>query len=77
MSRWAKPLYWIDLGLEIIKAVIISGPSLLCNGQSSRLQIQRHRFDSRCYQVFWVVVGMEWGSTRPRKYSWGATWKKK
>jgi hypothetical protein len=30
-------------------------------GQSSWLQIQRSGFDSRRYQVFWEVVGLEWG----------------
>jgi hypothetical protein len=29
--------------------------------QSSWLQIQRSRFDSRCYQIFWEVVGLERG----------------
>jgi hypothetical protein len=32
-----------------------------CSGQSSRLQIQRSGFDSRCYQIFWEVVGLERG----------------
>jgi hypothetical protein len=34
---------------------------LLSRGQSSRLQIQRSGFDSRRYQIFWEVVGLEWG----------------
>jgi hypothetical protein len=34
----------------------------LCgSGQSSWLQIQRSGFDSRCYQIFWEVVGLERG----------------
>jgi hypothetical protein len=32
----------------------------LC-GQSSWLQIQSSRFDSRRYQIFWEVVGLDWG----------------
>jgi hypothetical protein len=31
------------------------------SGQSSWLQIQRARFDSRRYQIFWEVVGLERG----------------
>jgi hypothetical protein len=34
--------------------------SLWSNGQSCWLQIQRSRFDSRQYQVFWVVC-LQWG----------------
>jgi hypothetical protein len=34
---------------------------LLSSGQSSWLQIQRSGFDSRCYQIFWEVVGLEQG----------------
>jgi hypothetical protein len=30
-------------------------------GQSSWLQIQRSEFDSRHYQIFWEVVGLERG----------------
>jgi hypothetical protein len=36
-------------------------PSLWSSGQSSWLQIQRPGFDSRRYQIFWEVVGLEWG----------------
>jgi hypothetical protein len=32
------------------------------NSQSFRLQIQRSGFDSRQYQIFWEVVGLERGS---------------
>jgi hypothetical protein len=38
-----------------------SRPPLWSRGQSSWLQIQRPGFDSRCYQIFWEVVGLEWG----------------
>jgi hypothetical protein len=34
------------------------GPPLWSSGQSAWLQIQRSRFDSRRYQVFWEVVGL-------------------
>jgi hypothetical protein len=34
-------------------------PSLWSSDQSSWLQIQRSEFDSRLYQIFWEVVGLE------------------
>jgi hypothetical protein len=40
-------------------------PPLLPNGQSSWLQIQRSGFDSRSYQIFREVVGLERGPTSP------------
>jgi hypothetical protein len=36
-------------------------PPLWSGGQSSWLQIQRSGFDSRNYQIFWEVVGLEQG----------------
>jgi hypothetical protein len=36
-------------------------PPLWSSGQSSWLQIQRSRFDSRRYQIFGEVVGLERG----------------
>jgi hypothetical protein len=36
--------------------------SLWSSGQSSWLQIQRPGFHSRCYQIFWEVVGLETAS---------------
>jgi hypothetical protein len=36
-------------------------PPLWSSGQSSWLQIQRSRFDSRCYQIFWAIAGLERG----------------
>jgi hypothetical protein len=36
-------------------------PPLWSSGQSSWLQIQRSGFDSRCYQIFREVVGLERG----------------
>jgi hypothetical protein len=38
-----------------------SGPPLWSSGQSSWLQTQRPVFDSRLYQIFWEVVGLEQG----------------
>jgi hypothetical protein len=38
-----------------------SRPSLWSSGYSSFLQIQRSGFDSRLYQIFWEVVGLERG----------------
>jgi hypothetical protein len=37
------------------------GLPLWSSGQSSWLQIQRPGFDSQHYQIFWGVVGLEWG----------------
>jgi hypothetical protein len=37
------------------------GPLLWSSGQSSWLQIQRSGFNTRRYQIFWEVVGLEWG----------------
>jgi hypothetical protein len=38
-----------------------SRPPLWSSGQSSWLQIQRSGLDSRRYQIFWEVVGLERG----------------
>jgi hypothetical protein len=38
-----------------------SRPPLWSSGHSSWLQIQRSGFDSRCYQIFCEVVGLERG----------------
>jgi hypothetical protein len=38
-----------------------SRPPLWSSGQSSWLQIQGSGFDSLRYQIFWEVVGVEWG----------------
>jgi hypothetical protein len=34
---------------------------LWSSGHSSWRQIQRSGFDFRCYQIFWEVLGLEWG----------------
>jgi hypothetical protein len=39
----------------------MKGPPLWSSGQSSWLQIQRSGFDSRPYEIFWEVVGLERG----------------
>jgi hypothetical protein len=41
-----------------------SRPPLRSSGQSSWRQIQRSGFDSRRYQIFWEVVGLEQGPLR-------------
>jgi hypothetical protein len=60
-------------GLFEVNAEVL--PPLWSSGQSSWLQIRRSGFDSRRYQIFWEVMGLEQGS-QPREYNWGATWKK-
>jgi hypothetical protein len=39
----------------------VDWPLLRCSGQISWLQIRRFGFDSRRYQIFWGVVGLERG----------------
>jgi hypothetical protein len=46
----------IENGLEVCVR-----PPLWSSGQSSWLQIQKSGFDSRRYQIFWEVVGLERG----------------
>jgi hypothetical protein len=40
---------------------VYGGPPLWSSRQSSWLQIQKSRFDSRRYQIFWEVVSLERG----------------
>jgi hypothetical protein len=49
--------------LRLIQATLVSqrGRPLWSIGHSSWLQIQRSEFDSRRYQIFWEVVGVERG----------------
>jgi hypothetical protein len=43
------------------KSIHVTGPPVWSSGQSSWLQIQRSGFDSRRYQIFWEIVGLERG----------------
>jgi hypothetical protein len=47
--------------IEITTEVIGGRPPLWASGQNSWLQIQGSSFDSRRYQIFWEVVGLERG----------------
>jgi hypothetical protein len=47
--------------LVILIRVRFTWPPLWSSGQSFWLQIHRSVFDSRRYQIFWEVVGLEWG----------------
>jgi hypothetical protein len=49
-----------DFGILILNC----RPPLWYSGQSSWLQIQSSGIDSRCYQIFWEVVGLERGPLR-------------
>jgi hypothetical protein len=66
---WQRPLltesYW-GAGLQDKIFLFLNpendhGPPLWSSGQSCWLQIQRSEFDSRRYQFFWEVVGLERG----------------
>jgi hypothetical protein len=46
---------------NFLVAMVIERLPLWSCGQSSWLQIQRFRFDSRRYQILWEVVGLELG----------------
>ena len=53
---------------------------LILNYLVVRVSGYRHRgpgFDPRCYQIFWVVVGLERGPLSLVRSNWGATWIKK
>jgi hypothetical protein len=52
-------------------------PPLWSSGQSSWLQIQRSLVRFPALPDFQRSNGSETGSTQPREYNWGATWKKK
>jgi hypothetical protein len=49
------------LNRELESVIVKRGPSLWSSGQSSWLQTQRSPFDSRRYQIFCEVVGLERG----------------
>jgi hypothetical protein len=52
---------WDLWRLYIITTIVLLEDCLCGSGQSSWLQIQRSGFDSRRYQIFWEVVGLERG----------------
>jgi hypothetical protein len=52
---------YIPTGNQEYNASVLKYVQLRYSGQSSWLQIQRSSFDSRHYQIFWEVVGMERG----------------
>jgi hypothetical protein len=54
-----------------------SRPPLWSSGQSSWLQIQRSLVRFLAIPDFLRSSGSRMGSTQPRGYNWGATWKKK
>jgi hypothetical protein len=56
-SRSCSNVFYLIFGLVIGRL----GPSLWSSGQSFWLQIQRSGFDSRRYQIYWEVVGLERG----------------
>jgi hypothetical protein len=59
-SRVPEPLIILVKRLSAFAhCMSITGPPLWSSGQSSWLQIQRSGFDSRRYQIFWEVVGLE------------------
>jgi hypothetical protein len=64
-SSWLRngDVLWFLWGTNWIYIYYVeeSRPPLWSSGQSSWLQIQRSGFDSRNYQLFWEVVGLELG----------------
>jgi hypothetical protein len=60
-TKWIQCKH-ITCGKKIVHNNFCLGrPPLLSSGQSSLLQIQRSGFNSRRYQIFWEVVGLERG----------------
>jgi hypothetical protein len=61
-ERWSLWMLKLSLWVGSIKTDFKFGrPPLKFSGQSSWLQIQRSALDSRHYQTFWEVVGVERG----------------
>jgi hypothetical protein len=57
-------LHWLQITEYIFNYLYLNcdrGPPLWYSGQSPWLQIRRSGFDSRRYQIFWEVVGLERG----------------
>jgi hypothetical protein len=53
--------FWCVRCSDFANLNIFVWPPLWSSGQSSWLQIQRSGFDSRSYQILWVVVGLKRG----------------
>jgi hypothetical protein len=56
---WYRHQKSLNYVIALLKALINVLPPLWSSGQSSWLEIQRPGFDSRHYQIFWEVVGLE------------------
>jgi hypothetical protein len=63
--------------LQTLESSTSEGPPLLSSDQSSWLQIQRSRCDSRRHQIFWEVVGLEQGPLSFVSTTEELLWKKK
>jgi hypothetical protein len=59
----SRGAFWYHLILNnvFLLSLCLSWPPLWSSGQGSWLQIQRSKFDSWGYQIFWEVVGLQWG----------------
>jgi hypothetical protein len=60
-TRSQIPVFQISNNFFFSMSICPSGPLLWSSGQSSWSQIRKSRFDSRRYQIFWEVVGLERG----------------
>jgi hypothetical protein len=54
-------LYELEVSSHMDRRVLLPRPPLWSSGQSSWLQIRKSGFDSRRYQIFREVVGLERG----------------
>jgi hypothetical protein len=61
--NWIK-IQWLIIIIIIIIIIASSSSSSSSSLSSDRLEIQRSGFDSRRYQIFWEVVGLERGPLR-------------